>query len=189
MSSLVGYTRELIDGTEVSRDVAELEQAGVAKVFVDSASADPRRRPALAECLASLTDGDVLVVTSSERLAHGLAHFVATVASLTERRVGFRSLAEPALSSDFDQSVRPAEVLRALERLQRRLRSVGTRAGMMTAAADGRRAGRPTVMTQERIDIARELRNHDRSFSHIARVLGVSTSAVQRALSTQAPTR
>ena len=182
MTRLVGYSRELFVGADASRDVEQLKSAGAGEVFIDPATADPRRRPALAECLASLNAGDVLVVTSSDRLSHALAHFVSTVTELGARGVLFRSLTEPALSVGSDQPADLLHGLAALDRLRRRLRSLETREGLKAAAADGRRAGRPTVMTEERIGIANELRNQGRSCTHIAQVLGVSSSAVQRAL-------
>ncbi|GAA1661918.1 recombinase family protein [Microbacterium lacus] len=181
MSRIVGYTRE-IDGAGAAGDVAELERAGAVQVFTDVASDKPRDRPGLAQCLASLARRDELLVVSSDRLSPNLAHLVSTVADLTDRGVVFRSLSEPALCTTAEIPAGPGEVLLALQHLQRRLRGVETRAGMVSASAQGRHPGRPSVMTEERIAIARELRNHDRSFSHIARVLGVSTSAVQRAL-------
>jgi len=182
VTRLVGYSRELVSHADASGDVEELTLAGASDVFVDAVTVDPRRRPALAECLGCLQEGDVLVVTSSDRLSHGLSHFVATVTALDARGVVFRSLTESALCTDAGPAADASQVLAALDGLRGRLRSLQTREGMKAAAAAGRRAGRPTVMTEERIGIARELRNHGRSFTHIAAVLGVSTSTVQRAL-------
>ncbi|MCR2764979.1 recombinase family protein [Microbacterium sp. zg.B48] len=182
MTRVVGYTRELFADAGATADADELERAGAEPVFADLTSADARTRPELAACLDDLDAGDVLLVTSSARLSHGLHHFISTIADLTARGVGFRSLAEPALSTGAGMVSDPAEVLAALEGLARRLRSVETRAGMRDAAAAGRRAGRPTVMTEDRVAIAQELRAQGRSFTHIGRVIGVSASAVQRAL-------
>jgi DNA invertase Pin-like site-specific DNA recombinase len=187
MTRVIGYTRELFAGAGVTVDVEELESAGATQVFVDLASVDARKRPGLAECLRILEAGDVLVVTSSARLSHSLTHFVLTTTALAARSVLFRSVAEPALTSGIGHVSDPVEVLCALDGLTRRLRSLETREGMKDAAAEGRRAGRPTVMTQERVAIALELRNQGRSLPQIGRVLGVSTSAVQRALSQPAP--
>lgn len=55
------------------------------------------------------------------------------------------------------------------------------------AAATGKRLGRPTVMTPETVAIAVELRNLGRPVTHIARVLGVSTNSVHRALAKSSP--
>lgn len=182
MTRLVGYTRELTAGTGTAADVAELMAAGAVRVFTDDASADPRTRPGLAECLTFLESGDVLVVSSAAQLSHAVTHFVSTLAGLTDRAVQFRSLSEPALCTGVEPGVDPAEVYAALEGLRRRLVSVRTRAGMASAAASGKRAGRPTVMTPEKVAMAVELRRLDRPMTHIARVLGVSANSVQRAL-------
>jgi DNA invertase Pin-like site-specific DNA recombinase len=181
VTHLVGYTREFFTDAGVSADAAALKEAGAELVFSDVA-ADVRARPELKRCLRSLEPGEVLVVTSAARLSHGVGHFVATTTDLAARGVSVRSLAEPALST-LRQPVPAEEVLAALEGLRRRLVSLSTREGMDAAAAEGRHAGRPSVMTEERVALAEELRRHDRSFAHIARVLGVSASAVQRALS------
>ena len=182
MTRVVGYTRELFAGTDASSDADQLRRAGATQVFSDAASANPRLRPELAVCLRSLEAGDTLVVSSSARLSHSLGHFVSTMDDLAVAGVRFRSLTEPALATGFGPAEDPAQVWAALRGLQGRLKSLGTRAGMSVAAAEGRHAGRPTVMTDDRIAIAQELRNQGRSFTHIGRVLGVSTSAVQRAL-------
>ncbi|WZO53529.1 recombinase family protein [Microbacterium sp. LWH7-1.2] len=163
-------------------DVDALTAAGASQVFTDDADTDPRKRPGLAECLASLEPGDVLVVPSASHLSHAVTHFVTTVSALSAQGVAFRSLAEPALCTGAATAVDPAEVIAALEALRRRLVSVRTRAGMASAAAEGKRAGRPTVMTPEKVAMAVELRNLNRPITHIARVLGVSSNSVQRAL-------
>lgn len=182
MSRLVGYTRELATGAGTDADVAGLTRAGADRVFTDDASRDPRARAGLADCLVFLRKGDVLVVPSASHLSHAVTHFVTTVSGLTARGIGFRSLAEPALCTGAERRADPAEVLAALEALRRRLVSVRTRAGMESAAATGKRPGRPTVMTPEKVAMAVELRNLGRPVTHIARVLGVSTNSVHRAL-------
>lgn len=180
MTRIVGYTRAVSSDQDVAADVAALTDAGADQVFTDDADADLRHRPGLAECLAALRPGDVLVVLSASHLSHAVTHFVTSVSGLGERCVGFRSLSEPALCTGV--RVDPVEVLAALETLRHRLVSVRTRAGMASAAAAGKRPGRPTVMTPDRVAMALELRNLGRPVTHIARVLGVSANSVQRAL-------
>ncbi|WP_374976630.1 recombinase family protein [Microbacterium trichothecenolyticum] len=182
MTRLIGYTRELTPDTGTAADVAVLTAVGAVRVFTDVASADARKRPGLAACLTFLEPGDVLVVSSAAQLSHAVTHFVSTLAALTDRAVEFRSLSEPALCTGVEPGAGPAEVFAALEGLRRRLVSVRTRAGMAAAAASGKRPGRPTVMTPDKVAMAVELRRLDRPITHIARVLGVSANSVQRAL-------
>jgi len=182
VTRLVGYARELVPGTGTAADAEELAKAGVVRVFADEGSVASRARPGLQECLELLEPGDTLVVTSAAMLAPTVPQFLATVTRLTSRGVGLRSLNEPALTAGVGVTADPAEVFDGLEALGRRLVSLQTRAGMASAASEGRRPGRPTVMTPERTAMAIELRNLGRPVTHIARVLGVSANAVQRAL-------
>lgn len=175
MTRIVGFSRPGDD--EAAAEEAALRAAGADEVFVEC---DPDGAVVLASCLQSLHAGDVLVVTRASRLTSTQYRFVRTVAALGARGVVFWSLAEPALSTGTPMAAE--EVFQALEELRSELAGIRTRAGMDAATADGRRPGRPRVMTEERLAMAMELRAVGRSVSHIARVLGVSAGAVGRAL-------
>lgn len=180
MTRLVGYTRAVTPGADTAADAAQLALAGAERVFADDGPAGATERPGLRECLEFVRADDTVVVTSAAMLAPTAAQFLTAVSGLVGKGVGFRSLSEPALSTGTDMD--PASVFVALESLRRRLSSLQTRAGMAAAANKGRRPGRPTVMTPERVAMAVELRDLGRPVTHIARVLGVSANAVQRAL-------
>lgn len=184
MTRLVGYAWEVTPGTGTAADAAQLTLAGAERIFTDVAAAGAKERPGLRDCLDFVETGDMIIVTSASMLAPTAAQFLAAVTGLVGRGVGFRSLSEPALSTGTDMD--PADVFVALESLRRRLSSLQTRAGMAAAASKGRRPGRPTVMTPERVAMAVELRDLGRPVTHIARVLGVSANAVQRALASKA---
>lgn len=180
MSRIVGYSRELAPGLGTEADAEQLRRAGATLVFADDESADSSKRAGLRECLDSLQPGDTLIVTSAAILAPTVPQFQSTVTGLTARGAAFRSLSDPLLSAGGQAD--PVDVIAALESLKQRLSSLQTRAGMASAAGEGRRPGRPTVMTPERVAMAVELRNLGRPVTHIARVLGVSANAVQRSL-------
>ena len=182
-SRVVGYTRTLRGAAQVDDDVAALKAHGAEEVFADAGEGHPRDRPELKECLARLSAGDTLVVTSAARLSHNLNHLVSTLRSLDDGSILFRSLAEPAmnLGPGLDAT---SKYLTALDDIRRNLLGDRVRAGLRAASTEGRRAGRPSVMTPEKVSIAVELRTHGRSVAHIANVLGVSASAVRRALRT-----
>ncbi len=184
MTRLVGYTREVTPGAGTAADAGLLVLAGAERVFTDDSADGAAERLGLRKCLEFVEAGDTVVVTSAAMLAPTAAQFLAAVSGLVGNGVGFRSLNEPALSTGAE--VDPAAVFVALESLRRRLSSLQTRAGMAAAASKGRRPGRPTVMTPERVAMAVELRALGRPVTHIARVLGVSANAVQRALASEA---
>ncbi len=183
MSRLIGYSRPWWPGEDLTLDIENLAKAGATVTLTDSGF-DESPLDASSP-LHSLEASDILLVSSAARLGSSLPRVVQTIAELGRRGIGFRSLAEPALSTDAG-SADPAEMFAALEGLRRRLAGLRTRQGMLQAEAAGRRPGRPSVMTPDRIAVAEELRRQHRSIAHIARVIGVSPSAVQRALSVPA---
>lgn len=179
---VVGYTRILRAAAPIDEDVAALKAHGVEEVFADAGEGHPRDRPELKECLARLSAGDTLVVTSAARLSHSLNHLVSTLRSLDDGSIFFRSLAEPKLDLAPAPTSETSAYMTALDEVRRALLGDRVRAGLQAATTEGRRAGRPSVMTPDKISIAIELRSHGRSVAHIANVVGVSASAVRRAL-------
>ncbi|WP_374314988.1 recombinase family protein [Microbacterium sp.] len=183
MSRVVGYSRPWWPGEDLTVDIENLAKAGATATPTDPGVVGGLMDDA--SPLHSLESGDVLLVSSAARLGSSLPRVVQVIADLGSRGIGFRSLTEPALSTDAGPAD-PAEVFAALEGLRRRLAGLRTRQGMLQAEAAGRRPGRPSVMTPDRVAVAEELRRQHRSIAHIARVIGVSPSAVQRALSVPA---
>ncbi|MGA1827896.1 recombinase family protein [Microbacterium sp.] len=182
MTRTVGYARELLSVEVAREDAAALRRAGASRVYIDRRDAATGRRNEFERCLSSLGKGDTLLVASAVSLSPSVEHFITTIAQLRARGIKVRSLAEPALSTVPDTIANPGDVLDALDAMRRRLIGLRTREGLDAAIAAGRRPGRPRVMTEERIEIARELRAQKRSFAQIGRALGVSESAVRRAL-------
>lgn len=181
MTRTVGYARAWWPGEDLSAQHATLNREDIDVIFTGTGT-DVED---LVQCVNMLDAGDTLVVTEAARLTGSLPRFVQAVAELSSRDVLFRSVSEPALSTD-GQPVTAAETLVALDALRKTLVGLRTREGMHRAEAAGRRPGRPSVMTPERVAVAEELRRQKRSIAHIARVIGVSPSAVQRALAVPA---
>lgn len=179
MSRRVGYVRLISPEGDVDAESDMLRDSGAEDVVIErDASGGLTLRD---QMIGALESGDLVLVSRSIHLALRLTDFVSTVASLGERSILFRSLAEPALSTHTGL-VEPGATFLALDALRAEFISVRTKNGLQNAAARGRRPGRPTVMTPELTEIARELRLQQRSISHIAHVIGVSPSAVRRAL-------
>lgn len=179
MSRQVGYVRLVSVDGDLDAESDVLRDRCADDVVIERGASG--QLPLRNQLIDSLESGDLILVPRSIHLALRLSEFISTVASLGKRGILFRSLAEPALSTDTGP-VEPGATLLALDALRTELISVRTRNGLRDAAARGRRPGRPTVMTPELTDMARELRAQRRSISHIAHVIGVSPSAVRRAL-------
>jgi DNA invertase Pin-like site-specific DNA recombinase len=89
-----GYARVSTDGQSVDAQVRQLTKAGCKKVFREVASGAKTDRSQLRRALDQLAAGDVLMVTRLDRLARSTRDLLSTVATITDRKAGFRSLGD-----------------------------------------------------------------------------------------------
>src|ERR1700687_1915920 len=89
-----GYARVSSDGQSVDAQVRQLTKAGCKKVFRETASGAKTDRVELRKVLAKLEGGDVLMVTRLDRLARSTRDLLNTLAAITDRKAGFRSLGD-----------------------------------------------------------------------------------------------
>ncbi len=185
----LGYARvsTLEQDEALQRDA--LTAVGCDRIFVDKASGRLEHRPALDTLLEQLRPGDSLVVWRLDRLGRSLRHLIDTVADLEGRQVGLQSLTEKIDTSTPGGRL-IFHVFGALAEFERDLIRERTMAGLMAARARGRRGGRPSVWTPEKLAAATEMYEagqHD--VRTIARVLGVSRASVYRVLKYQMTSR
>src|ERR1700759_4092910 len=88
------YARVVTDGQSVEAQVRQLAKAGCKKVLCETASGAKTDRSQLRKAVDQLEAGDVLMVTRLNRLARSTRDLLNTLATITERKAGFRSLAD-----------------------------------------------------------------------------------------------
>src|SRR4051794_19944128 len=180
---LLGYARVSTLEQDESLQCDALSAAGCQRVFVDKASGKLERRPALDAMLEQLRAGDTVIVWRLDRLRRSLHHLIETVGELEGRGVVFRSLTERIDTSTSGGKL-VFHVFAALAEFEAALVRERTLAGLAAARARGRRGGRPTVWTPEKLQTARAMyARGDHDVATIARVLGVSRASVYRGLS------
>jgi hypothetical protein len=72
----------------------QLRAAGAKKVFREVAGGDKTDRPQLRRLVAGIGPGDVLMVTRLDRVARSTRDLLNTLAAITGKKAGFRSLAD-----------------------------------------------------------------------------------------------
>ena len=87
-----GYARVSTNGQELAGQEAELTAAGCVTVFKEKVSGAKTDRAELAKLIKRLEAGDVLVVTRLDRLARSTRDLLNVLATVAERKAGFRSL-------------------------------------------------------------------------------------------------
>ena len=184
---LLGYARVSTLDQDPALQTDALDAAGCWRVWTDKASGKLDRRPQLDKVLDQLRPGDTLVVWRLDRLGRSMKHLISVVGDLEERGIGFRSLTE-----NIDTTT-PAgklifHIFGALAEFERELTLERTHAGLAAARARGRKGGRPTVMTPEKLAVARQMLDDpdaDHTVTTVAKTIGVSRSALYRAMAAE----
>src|SRR6202030_1717910 len=81
-------------GQTESAQVRQLRAAGAKKVFREVASGAKTDRLQLRRLVAEIGPGDVMMVTRLDRLARSTRDLLNTLAAITGKKAGFRSLAD-----------------------------------------------------------------------------------------------
>ncbi|MFD7231214.1 recombinase family protein [Streptomyces sp. NPDC059881] len=181
---LIGYARVSTDDQEAQLQRDALMGAGCARIFEDKASGKNVDRPELTAVLDYARSGDVLCVWKLDRLGRSLIDLVSIVDGLRERGIAFRVL-DGALSSVDTTSADGRlffQVIAAMAEFERSLIKDRTRAGLDAARAQGRTGGRPSVVNEDALTVARARKAKGESVSAIAKALGVSRATLYRHL-------
>jgi DNA invertase Pin-like site-specific DNA recombinase len=96
---IIGYARVSNDGQTLDAQQASLKAAGADKGYSETISGAITDRKQLAKAIASLTCGDVLIVTKLDRLARSTRDLLNTLATITDKGAGFRVLDNPSLDT------------------------------------------------------------------------------------------
>jgi DNA invertase Pin-like site-specific DNA recombinase len=128
-------------------------------------------RPELDRMLEQLRPGDTVVVWRLDRPGRSLPHLITLVADFEERGVQLRSLTEQ-LDTSTPAGRLTFHLFAALGEFERELIRERTVAGLQAARARGRKGGRPTVMTPEKLRAAGALLDAGESVSDTARAIG-----------------
>jgi DNA invertase Pin-like site-specific DNA recombinase len=177
----VGYARVSTLDQDPALQLDALGVAGCAKVFEDRASGARADRPGLRKALDYAREGDVLIVWKLDRLGRNLPHLIETVTALEKRGVGFRSITE-AIDTTTPGGRLVFHLFGALGQFERDLIGERTRAGLVAAAARGRKGGRKPVVTGEKLERARVIIGKGLTVREAATRLRVGKTALYEAL-------
>lgn len=180
---VVGYVRvSSIDQNE-ARQVEALE--GADRLFVDKITGKSAQRPALAELLAFVRDGDTVRVTSLDRLARNLDDLRRLVSDLTAKGVRVEFIKEGLTFTGDDSAMARLllSVMGAFAEFERSLIRERQAEGIAIAKANGVYKGRKRALTPEHVATARERVAHGVPKAVVARDLGVSRQTLYAALS------
>ena len=173
-----GYARVSSDGQSVDAQVRQLTKAGCKKVFREVASGAKTDRAQLRRLLDVLDAGDVLTVTRLDRLARSTRDLLNTLAAITAKKAGFRSLGDTWADTTTSHGRLMLTVLGGLAEFERDLIRVRTGEGRARAVARGQRMGRPPKLTAHQQKEAIKRRDQGETLADIGRSYNVSPATI-----------
>ncbi|MFF1573923.1 recombinase family protein [Leifsonia sp. NPDC058292] len=183
--TVVGYARVSKREQNSQAQEAELKAAGAERVFVDHGdSSRVKDRPQWMACMDYLRAGDVLLVRRLDRLGGTERILIETLHELEDKGIDIKSLTEPVIDTTSPMGRALFGIVAVFAQLRVDTIRENTRLGLEYARAQGRVGGRPTVMTPERIEVARQMRAQTppATWDTIAKTLRVGSATVRRAL-------
>jgi DNA invertase Pin-like site-specific DNA recombinase len=175
-----GYARVSTDGQSVDAQVRQLTKAGCKKVFREVASGAKTDRAQLRRLLDVLDAGDVLTVTRLDRLARSTRDLLNTLAAITAKKAGFRSLGDTWADTTTSHGRLMLTVLGGLAEFERDLIRARTGEGRARAVARGQRMGRPFKLTDHQKREAIKRRDQGETLAEIGRSYNVSPATISR---------
>ncbi len=143
-----GYARVSMDGQCVDAQVSQLTKAGRKKVFRETASGAKTHRAQLIKARAALEADDVMVVTRLHRLARSTRDMLNTLATIVERKAGFRSIGENWVDTTTAHAGLMLTVLGGPAKFERELIRARTEEGRDRAKARVQHMGQPFKLTE-----------------------------------------
>jgi DNA invertase Pin-like site-specific DNA recombinase len=178
---IYGYARVSTDGQSVTAQVIALRKHGAGKVFREVASGAKTDRAQLRRLLDQLDADDVLMVTRLDRLARSTRDLLNTLAAITGRKAGFRSLGDAWADTTTAHGRLMLTVLGGVAEFERDLIRTRTSEGRDRAKARGVKLGRKPKLTERQKREAIRRRDQDgETVRDIARSYNVSHSTISR---------
>jgi DNA invertase Pin-like site-specific DNA recombinase len=178
--TIYGYARVSTNGQDLASQEAELIATGCAQVFKEKVSGAKTDRAELVKVLRRLEPGDVLIVTRLDRLARSTRDLLNILASIAERKAGFRSLKDAWADTTTPHGRLMLTVLGGLAEFERELIRARTGEGRKRAKDRGVKFGRPAALTPgERQEATQRLAKGEVQ-ADVARFFNVSQATISR---------
>jgi putative DNA-invertase from lambdoid prophage Rac len=186
MARTFAYCRVSTIGQTVENQIREIEAASFAvekrRLVTETVSGSSaiEQRPGLMKLLDRLERDDVLVVTKLDRLGRNSIDVQTTVNKLAKQGVRVYCLALGGVDLTSPAGKMTMGVIAAVAQFEKDLLIERTLAGQARAKAEGRKFGRPAVLTDEGRAKALQRLADGASISAVAREMKASRATIMR---------
>lgn len=187
MGRTFAYCRVSTADQTTDNQVREIEAAGFTveekRIVTEtiSGSQAAMERPQFARLVDRLEAGDVLLVTKLDRLGRNAMDVRGTVERLAQLGVRVHCLALGGVDLTSPAGKMTMGVIAAVAEFERDLLVERTQSGLKRARDQGKRLGRPSVLTPAQQQEVRSKRSEGVSLGALAKEYGVTRPSIQRA--------
>lgn len=179
-----GGTRVSTDGQSVDARARQLRPAGTRQMFRETASGVKTDRSQLRRVVGRIAAVDVLMVTNLDHLARSTRDLLNALASIADRKAGFRSVDDAWADTTTAHGRLMLTVLGGLAEFERELTRTGRTEGRRRAVARGLKPGRSPKQTPLQMKEAIKRLDSGEPVREIARAYNVRRSVISRLPST-----
>jgi DNA invertase Pin-like site-specific DNA recombinase len=181
---LIGYARVSTEDQNLDRQLEQLREARVDKIFSDQVSGKSMTRPQLQALLQYIREEDTLVVCSMDRLARNLGDLRYVVDDLNKKGIVVRFLKENLSFSGDDSPMSKLllNLLGAVAEFERELIKERQREGIAIAKRAGVYKGRKPALTQVQAEDLKLRVASGAKKSALAKELGISRETLYQYL-------
>lgn len=170
----IGYVRVSTSEQKIDSQLDALRPYNCEKIFSEHISATKKERPEFNKLLAYIRSGDTLVISKLDRLDRSLRDLIDIVNDLNKRNINFICIQE-----HIDTTTPMGEFIfhlfGALAQHEHRRIKERTIAGLAAARVRGKRGGRPSKMSEDKIKKAQKMWDSNVvTITDICETLGVS---------------
>ena len=184
MPCIIGYLRPDINGQNMQSQLDQLKASGAIDIRQEKLAGTKHDRPQLGKLMADVRDGDTVVITSLDRIAHNTKHLLEIIESLNAAGASLK-----VIDSGIDTSTDHGEVipmlLGVIADFERQIVRENQAVGIAKAKREGRYKGRKPTARAKSDDVV-ALNAQGLTRQKIADQLGIGVASVYRILKNQA---
>lgn len=180
----IGYARVSTVGQSLNSQIEILEAKGCNRIFTEKKTGKNRDREELKNMLKQITHGDIVLVTSLDRLSRNTKDLLEILENISDRGASFKSIKEEWADTTSPAGKLMITILGGIAQFQRE--QTLERANEGRKIAKKRKSvkfGRKPKLTPVQKEIIREkFKSKEKTQNELANNFGVSRSTVQRIL-------
>jgi DNA invertase Pin-like site-specific DNA recombinase len=176
----IGYARVSTQDQDLTGQLEALTAAGATTIFREKISGARADRPQMAKLMASLKEGDVILVTKLDRLGRSTRELLDLIERIGKAGAAFRSLGDPLFDTTSSQGRLLSTLLAATAEFERDLIRERTGDGRKRAMAKGVKFGRKPKLSDYQRQEAIKRRAGGETLAEIAKSYAVDVSMISR---------